>query len=68
MPRYSKQTKTAELIDSLGNTCKVGKVLGVKPNRVSNWKTRDKIPEAYFELLKIRFPGHPVWNNVGDAK
>jgi DNA-binding transcriptional regulator YdaS (Cro superfamily) len=45
--------KPSEIIDGLGGTGAVAALLNIKPPSVSEWRTKDAIPEASLHKLAI---------------
>ena len=43
--------KPSTIINALGGTCEVARILGVLPSAVSNWKLRGSIPAKYARTL-----------------
>ena len=41
-----------DVVDALGGTASVATLLGVGPSAVSNWRSRRKIPEENFLLVR----------------
>lgn len=52
MPRIL-QTAT-EVVEALGNTGEVAKLVGLKPPAISRWKEKNAIPAYTYLLLKAK--------------
>ncbi|MEW6479761.1 MAG: carph-isopro domain-containing protein [Pseudomonadota bacterium] len=43
-------------IGEAGGVTALARLLGISQSRVSNWLTRESIPDGWLQVIRIRFP------------
>lgn len=43
-------------IQTAGGVTALARALGIKQQRISNWQSRESIPDGWLQVIRIRFP------------